>query len=157
MKILVWNFFPLSSLEYSLLVNANFWWGSWAAGGGKEGGVLLTEWFWVFSFVFLVSVKCLCLLRREGNLCMLTHVFMLPFKLISHLASDKPRQEVQKGTEKIWLCGCICRTHFWLLHVSWIPSWTWTWKSLNSQKPELSVCIFLWLSRTFPGLVIFLV
>lgn len=109
--------------------------------------MFLPEWFWFFFFVFLVSVKCLCLLRREGNLCMLTHVFMLHFKLISHLASDiNQDRKYKKGQKKTWLCGYICRTHF---HVSWIPCWTWTWKSLNSQKPELSECKFLWLSSSY--------
>lgn len=34
------------------------------------------------NFPPLVSVKCLYLCRREGNLCVLTHVFTLLFKLI---------------------------------------------------------------------------
>lgn len=33
-----------------------------------------------------VSVKCLYLEKREGNLCLLTHVFILHFKLIRPLS-----------------------------------------------------------------------
>lgn len=94
MSILVWITFPLFSLEYSFSTVKS------KLVMRRQGRVQCSSLGFLLLLLFLVSVKCLYLHRREGNLCVLTHVFMFRVKLIRPVSFwYKLRQEVQKGTE----------------------------------------------------------